>query len=50
MEAQEKKKNFTLCVNDSEVKYYSKQDEKHLVYALDDYYDITVEWTGLHYC
>ena len=41
---------FALCVDDFGVKYYNTDDANHLIQALDKHYDITVDWTGKHYC
>ena len=41
---------FTLVVDNFGIKYESLQDATHLINALKDLYEITVEWTGKLYC
>ena len=41
---------FCLCVDDFGVKYFCKNDAEHLISALTNNYDITVDWTGAHFC
>jgi hypothetical protein len=41
---------FTLCVDDFGIKYFSKHDAMHLVNALHEDYEITIDWTGALYC
>ena len=40
---------FTLSINDLGVKYFSKDDTKHLSSALQDKYSITTDWYGSSY-
>ena len=40
---------FTLCVDDFEVKYFSKEDAHHLVNALNTNYEVITDWTGSLY-
>ena len=41
---------FILCVDDFGIKYFDKADAEHLMNALRANYEITVDWTGEHYC
>ena len=41
---------FTLCVDDFGIKYFSKEDALHLVNAVRQNYEITVDWSGSLYC
>ena len=41
---------FTLVLDDSCVKFTSKEDTDHLVRALKNNYKIATDWTGLLYC
>ena len=41
---------FALCVDDFGVKYFNKEDALHLANALQQHYDITIDWTGKNYC
>ena len=41
---------FCLCVDDFGVKYYSKADADHLLSALSQHYQYTVDWKGTHFC
>ena len=41
---------FCLCVDDFGVKYTSQQEVQHLIDALKNYYDITIDWSGSHFC
>ena len=45
-----RKTKFCLCVDDFGVKYYSKEDANHLIAALQQNYDITIDWEGKHFC
>ena len=38
-----------LCVDDFGIKYESQEDAQHLVAALQEYYKITIDWSGKHY-
>lgn len=41
---------FTLVVDDFGVKYHNTTDVKYLLDTLQLFYNITVDWTGQHYC
>ena len=41
---------FTLVVDNFGIKYESRQYATHLINALKDLYEITVDWTGKLYC
>ena len=41
---------FCLCVDDFGIKYTSQEDAQHLITALQAYYQITIDWSGKHYC
>ena len=41
---------FALCVDDFGVKYFSKNDAKHLIKTLKKNYKISEDWTGKNYC
>ena len=41
---------FILCVDDFGIKYFTKEDALHLMNALKTNYEITIDWTGEHYC
>ena len=41
---------FCLCVDDFGIKYESLKDAQHLIAALQEYYKITIDWSGKHYC
>ena len=43
------KTKFCLCVDDFGIKFFSQQDSNHLLTALRQKYDVTVEWTGDNY-
>lgn len=47
---QTRKTKFCLCVDDFAVKYFNKADADHLINALKEVYDITVDWKGQDYC
>ena len=40
---------FTLVVDDFAIKYTSNQDADHLISALQDLYEITIDWSGKHF-
>ena len=44
-----RKTTFTLCVDDFGVKYFSKDDALHLINAVKDHYEVTVDWEGKLY-
>ena len=41
---------FTLVVDDFGIKYESVKDATHLINALRELYEITIDWTGKLYC
>ena len=41
---------FCLCVDDFGIKYEAQEDAQHLIAALQEYYKITIDWPGKHYC
>ena len=41
---------FSLVVDDFGVKYVDKKDAEHLIAALKDSYEISVDWEGTLYC
>ena len=41
---------FTLCVDDFGVKYFTKEDANHLIAAVQQEYECTVDWSGSLYC
>jgi len=41
---------FCLCVDDFGVKYTSQEDAYHLICALQESYDITIDWSGKSFC
>ena len=45
-----RKTKFCLCVDDFGVQYFSERDAQHLISALRDKYDITVDKKGTHFC
>ena len=42
--------NVFLCVDDFGVKYTSKADVQYLINALQENYDITIDWSGQVFC
>ena len=45
-----RKTKFCLCVDDFGVQYFSEQDAQHLMKALKNKYDITVDKKGTNFC
>ena len=45
-----RKTKFCLCVDDFGVQYFNADDAKHLINALKNKYDITVDFTGKNFC
>ena len=45
----QRRTTFTLVVDDFGVKYTSKADADHLINALKEHYQITIDWTGGKY-
>ena len=45
-----RKTRFCLCVDDFGVKYFSVQDADHLLNALREKFQVTVDWKGENYC
>ena len=41
---------FCLCVDDFGVKYTSIDDANHLINALNESYDITIDWSRKLFC
>jgi len=41
---------FALCVDDFGVKFFSKDDARHLIIALKEHYDVPIDWDGMNYC
>ena len=41
---------FTLVVDDFGIRYSSVVDANHLINALREFYEITIDWTGKLYC
>ena len=41
---------FALCVDDFGIKYFCQDDADHLLNALREHYDISVDWKGANYC
>ena len=37
---------FALCVDESGVKYFSKDDALHLINAIKYHYEVTIDWEG----
>ena len=47
----ETRKNiFCLCVDNFGVKYFSKEDADHLLTALREKFEVTIDWEGKNYC
>ena len=40
---------FTLCVDDFGVKYFGKTDAGHLIAAIKEHYDVTIDWASIRY-
>ncbi len=45
-----RKTTFALCVDDFGVKYFCKDDALHLINAVNDNYELTIDWEGKLYC
>ena len=45
-----RKTTFALCVDDFGVKYFCKDDALHLINAVKDEYEVTIDWEGKLYC
>ena len=45
-----RKTKFILCVDDFGVKYFNNEDAEHLVRALKDAYEITIDRSGTKFC
>ena len=45
-----KRTKLCLCLDYFWIKYYSKDDDDHLLDALQNFYKITVDWNGENYC
>jgi len=45
-----KQTTFVLCVDDFGVKYFSKADAQHLIDAIKENYELSIDWEGTLYC
>ena len=45
-----RKTRFCLCVDDFGIKYFNQDDANHLLAALRQTYEVSVDWTGQEYC
>ena len=45
-----RKKTFTLCVDDFGIQYFSKADAVHLIDAIQDTYECSIDWKETQYC
>jgi hypothetical protein len=45
-----RKTTFCLCVDDFGIKYFSQDDAMHLINALKESYQVTIDWKGKHFC
>ena len=41
-----RKTTFTLCVDDFGIQYFSKSNADHLIDAIQDTYDFSIDWKG----
>ena len=41
---------FCLCVDDFGIQYHNRADADHLIHALQQFYEITIDWKGRNYC
>ena len=46
----QRKTKFCLCVDDFGVQYFSEADKNHVVNALQDKYEVTIDVTGKNLC
>ena len=44
------KTTFTLCVDEFGIQYFSKADADHLIEAIQDTYECSIDWKGTQYC
>ena len=44
------KQNFCLCVDDFGCYFFNKTDKQHLLQALQDKYNITIDLKGKNFC
>ena len=45
-----RKTTFCLWVDDFGVKYVNKDDADHLISTLEEFYEVSKDWTGRKYC
>ena len=45
-----RKTTFTLCVDDFGIQYFSKSNSDHLIGAIRDTYECSIDWKGTQYC
>ena len=45
-----RKTTFTLCVDNFGIQYFSKADSDHLIKAIQDTYECSINWKGTQYC
>ena len=45
-----RKTTFTLCVDDFGIQYFSKADADHLIDAIQNTYECSIDWEGTQYC
>ena len=50
MDTRNTKTTFCLCEDDFGVKYFSLADAEHLISAVQEMFQVTVDWEGKHYC
>ena len=41
-----RKTTFTLCIDDFGIQYFSKSNADHLIDAIQDTYDFSIDWKG----
>ena len=39
-----------MCVDDFGIKYFNRDVALHLIKTLQQYFDISIDWTGTNYC
>ena len=39
-----------LCVDDFGIKYMKKEDDMHLIHAIQQTYQLNIDWEGRHVC
>ena len=45
-----RKTTFTLFIDDFGIQYFSKSDADHLIDAIQDTYECSIDWKGTQYC